>query len=96
MSGRRVQTTSRDNHQVWFIRQGWSQLREFCAHCDERIQMMTMEEAQVAAGVGAQMIDALIEAGKLHSMELDEGRLLVCLNSLLSFISGCRQKEGNE
>ncbi|HEX8922651.1 MAG TPA: hypothetical protein VF766_14345 [Pyrinomonadaceae bacterium] len=85
MSNRRAQITSRDNHRVWFIRQGWSQLREFCAQCDERIQMMALEEASVAAGVELQTIHSLIEAKELHSLELDEGRLLVCLNSLINF-----------
>ena len=85
MSGRRVQITSRDSHRVWFIRQAWSQSREFCARCNERIQMMTLEEAQAAAGVDLQTIHSLIEAGELHASEVDEGRLLVWLNSLMSF-----------
>jgi hypothetical protein len=70
---------------VWFIRQGWSQLREFCAHCNERIQLMTLEEASAAAGVELQTIHRLIEAGELYASEMDDGRLLVCLNSLMSF-----------
>lgn len=85
MSGRTAQITSRDNYRVWFIRQGWSQAREFCALCDERIQMMTLEEAKMVAGVDLQTIHSLIEAGELHASEINEGRLLVCLNSLLNF-----------
>jgi hypothetical protein len=47
--------------------------------------MMTLEEAKAAAGVDVQTIQSLIEAGELHASEIDEGRLLVCLNSLMSF-----------
>jgi len=82
---RRVQVTSRDNHRSWFIRQGASRRRELCAVCDERIQMIRLEEAAVAAGVELQMIHTLIEAGRLHSVETDEAQLVVCLNSLINF-----------
>ena len=81
---RRAQITSRDNHRMWFIRQGGSHLRELCPQCDEPIQMLTLAEAAVAANVELQAIDPLIEAGQLHSMEKDEATRLVCLNSLIS------------
>ncbi len=82
-SNRRAQTTSRDNHQVWFIRQGASKPGAVCAQCDERIQMITLLEAAAAAGVESQVIHTLIKAGKLHCLVTDEAVLLVCLNSLL-------------
>ena len=82
---RRAQITSRDNHRLWFIRQGGSHLRELCAECDKRIQMLTLEEATVAANVELQAIYALIAAGQLHCAEKDEGTRLVCLNSLINF-----------
>lgn len=81
---RRAQTTSRDNHRMWFIRQGGSHLREHCARCGERIQMLTLAEATMAANVELQMIYALIEAGQLHCVEKDEATRLVCLNSLIN------------
>lgn len=82
---RRVQVTSRDNHRPWFIRQGGKQTRIFCAECGEQIQMITLEEATVAANVESHTIYSLIEAGKLHSTKTDEAILLVCLNSLINF-----------
>ena len=81
---RRAQTTSRDNHRMWFIRQGGSHLRELCAQCDERIQMLTLAEAAMAANVELRTIYALIEAGQLHCMDKDEATRLVCLNSLIN------------
>ena len=82
---RRAQTTSRDNHRMWFIRQGGSHFREFCAECNERIQMLTLDEATIAANVELPAIYALIEAGQLHTVEKDDATLLVCLNSLINF-----------
>jgi hypothetical protein len=70
---------------MWFIRQGGSHLREHCAQCDERIQMLTLAEATIAANVELQAIHALIEAGQLHCVEIDEATRLVCLNSLINF-----------
>ncbi|HEY0320273.1 MAG TPA: hypothetical protein VGC66_04820 [Pyrinomonadaceae bacterium] len=84
-TNRRAQTTSRDNHRVWFIRQGASLPRVLCAQCDERIQMITLEEAAAAANVETQTIHTLIETGKLHCMQTSEATLLVCLNSLINF-----------
>jgi DNA-binding TFAR19-related protein (PDSD5 family) len=70
---------------MWFIRQGGSHVRELCAQCDERIQMLTLAEATIAANVELQAIYALIEAGQLHSVAKDDATLLVCLNSLMNF-----------
>jgi predicted site-specific integrase-resolvase len=47
--------------------------------------MMTLDEAMVAADVDLQTLYRLIETGKLHSMEIHEGRLVICLNSLINF-----------
>lgn len=90
---RRPQVTSRDNHRPWFIRQGASTPRALCSECAERIQMVTLEEATVAAGVEPQAIHSLIEAGKLHSAKTEEAILLVCLNSLISLRDSERLEE---
>lgn len=81
---RRAQTTSRDNHRASFIRQGASLPRVLCAICDERIQMITLEEAAAAANIEIHTLHTLIEAGKLHSIQSGEAPL-VCLNSLIIF-----------
>lgn len=82
---RRAQVTARDNHRMWFIRQGGSHFRLHCARCNEPIQMITLEEAAVAASVEVQTIHSLIAAGKLHCAETVEAVSLVCLNSLIAF-----------
>lgn len=84
---RRPQVTSRDNHRPWFIRQGGNQPRTFCGECGEPIQMITLEEATVAASVEPHAILSLIEAGKLHFTKTDESILLVCLSSLINLKS---------
>lgn len=47
--------------------------------------MITLEEAATAARVETRIISALVEDGRLHSMQTEEAELLVCLNSLISF-----------
>jgi hypothetical protein len=81
---RTAQTTSRDTHRQLFIRQGGHARIVLCALCDERIQMVTVEEAATAASVEPQTIHALAETGKLHAMQTGEAELLVCLNSLMT------------
>lgn len=82
---RRPPITSRDNHRPWFIRQGGHQPRTFCDECGEPIQMITLEEATVAANVESNTIYSLIEAGKLHFATTADSILLICLNSLINF-----------
>jgi hypothetical protein len=82
---RTAQVTSRDNHRAWFIRQGGIRRRVLCAECDELIQLLTLEEAAVAANVEPQTIYTLIESGKLHGVRTDEAISLICLNSLIKF-----------
>lgn len=82
---RRPQTTTRDTHHSWFIRQRGTARRFLCALCDERMQMVTLGEAATAARVEPEAISALVRDGKLHSMRTEEAELLICLNSLITF-----------
>jgi hypothetical protein len=80
---RREQTTTRDTHHRWFIRQGVGGQRFLCAVCDERIQMITLAEAATAARVEPEIILTLAEAGRLHAIKTDGAEPLICLNSLV-------------
>lgn len=47
--------------------------------------MLTMDESARAVGVSERAICRRIEAGSLHFTETADGRVLICLNSLLKW-----------
>jgi hypothetical protein len=56
-----------------------------CEACGARMRMLTPEEASEAAGVSTRTIYRGAEAGKVHFTETAEGKLFVCLSSLLKW-----------
>jgi hypothetical protein len=55
---------------------------EFCAFCQAEVWMLPSEAAAAFMQSTSRHIFRWIEAGKLHSMETGDGRMLVCRNSL--------------
>jgi len=55
----------------------------WCAVCGAEAEMLTVDGAARAAGVSELAIWRRAEAGSLHFIEDAEGRLFVCLTSLL-------------
>ena len=60
-----------------------SQAREWCGSCGGQFQMLTMEQAMNVGGMTTRAIYRRIETGEIHFSEKSDGRLLVCLKSLL-------------
>lgn len=52
--------------------------------CAGQVEMLTEEEAVSAASVSLSTIHRRAEEGQLHLSETAEGRLFICLNSLLN------------
>ena len=59
----------------------------FCEICGVRTLMVAPEQAAVQAAVTVRVIYRWVEAERVHFVETNEGRLLVCLN-------GCREVAG--
>ena len=74
-------TVERDEVQV--IRRVGRQRVMWCSECGRETQMMTRDEAMAFGGVGSRTISAWVEIGRVHSIETGEGRLLICISSLL-------------
>jgi hypothetical protein len=55
----------------------------WCVGCDAEVEMANMGEAAALAGVSELTVYRCLEAGGLHFTEDADGRLLVCLDSLL-------------
>lgn len=65
----------------------------WCASCDFKVRMVTAEHAARIAGVTPRTVYRLAELGQLHFTELQEGLLLICLESLLARDNGNSLKE---
>jgi len=69
------------------IRRGTNQVPTWCPECSSPVQLITLEEAAVLAGVGESAIHNLVEQGQLHFVTTGAGILLICPNSLTVSIS---------
>ena len=56
----------------------------WCRECNQRVQMVTVDEAAAMAGLSSRTVYRWIEAEKIHSIETSERLLLVCALSLMS------------
>ncbi len=85
MRKRRRTETVIEAHQILIFKQSENAPRLWCAECaTQESLMVTPEEAAAFGYLGLRAICRLIEAGRIHYVETPEGRLLVCLNSLVA------------
>ena len=54
----------------------------WCANCSRYVQMLSVDEAAIFAGVNSRMIFHWAESGVLHANETREGLLLICAADL--------------
>jgi hypothetical protein len=58
----------------------------YCEKCDRGIRCLTVDQTVSVTDLSARTIFRLVEAGDLHSIETDEGHLLICPNSVALFV----------
>lgn len=80
---KRTEITIETNRIVVISRRGLS-ARAWCSACGARVSMVTADEAARLARVSSRTVYAWVEAGRLHFMEISDGRLLICLDSIPS------------
>lgn len=54
----------------------------WCANCSRYVQMLSVDQAAIFAGVNSRMIFRWAESGVLHANETREGLLLICAADL--------------
>jgi len=55
----------------------------WCPECNQRVKMITVDEAASIAGVTSRTMYRWTDSEKLHFTETTEGRLLICRESLI-------------
>ena len=71
-----------ETHRVLRIRRPKGPEVAWCASCGKQVSMITQDEVASVMGVDRRTISRWAEAGGLHIMELADGKVLICLNSL--------------
>ena len=54
----------------------------WCPACGARVQLVTVAEAALLAGISESALSRQLDACPLHFDETADGRVLICLNSL--------------
>jgi hypothetical protein len=72
-----------ETHERLLIRQTENQsFRGFCPECEKEVEMLTLDAVTSDMGIRTRELFRLIEENSVHSLEIESGHLLVCLNSL--------------
>ena len=83
MKSRRRTETTIETYEVLAIRRSRGPAEVWCPECGELARMVEPEAAAQLAAISTRAIYGQIEAGRLHYEESKEGRLLICLKSVL-------------
>jgi hypothetical protein len=72
-----------EKHEVFVVRlSNPAPIHGFCPNCGAEVEMLTLDSAlRVSESSGREVIRRLA-AEEIHTIETDNGRLLVCRNSL--------------
>lgn len=57
----------------------------FCGGCERPSEMMTISDLSIASGIRLLELFRLVEGGRVHSLETDDGQILVCGESARAF-----------
>ena len=76
-----------ERSETYIIRQEQgASVRAWCADCAGEIECLTVEQVVTLTGLSARKVFRLVEAEGIHFRETDDGRLLVCPNSVALMI----------
>jgi hypothetical protein len=72
-----------ETHEVIVVRQGKNTFTEYCAKCEKIVAMLNLDDATIETGIRTREVFYLLESGEIHSIETNNGQLLICRDSLL-------------
>ncbi len=81
---KRKTTTTIETHEILTIRRPALNGTPCCTICLERIPMLTLEEAALQTGIKQVSLSNSLQAGRFHSTEMTDGRVFVCLASVVA------------
>ena len=88
MRTRRVIEVTIETRQVTIISRRQPAVSTWCASCAGEVEMVTAEQAAAAVGQSVRAIYRQVEQGHFHFTETAQGRVRLCLNSVLEVYPG--------
>ena len=76
-----------ETHRVTVVRPLREPINAWCEQCGAEVLMVKPESAAMFLGVTAREVYRRIEQGALHSLEKEDGSLLICGNQLNKHLS---------
>jgi len=73
-----------ETHQLTVVHSANRAVRMWCEECARDVSMLAPDKASMLVRVTLRTIYRWVEEGKLHFIEAQPGRLLVCAESLLN------------
>lgn len=72
-----------ESREIFIVRRnGDKTIRGFCPECQKEVEILTIDEVTRNTGKRTHELFPLIENNLIHSIEVQSGHLLICLNSL--------------
>jgi hypothetical protein len=90
---RRTEITIETDHQL-IIRKRVGIRSAQCGTCNKQVTMITADVAAKLAGLSSRALYRLIEADRIHFIELHDGSSLICLSSLNQLLNVEKQSIG--
>lgn len=79
---RRITKLTVETERTFIFRNRGESRAAFCDHCGIDVELMGVADAAMETGRSELAIYQLIQAGSVHFIEDDEGRILICFSSL--------------
>ena len=73
-----------ETREIVVIRRSRNLPLAYCPACGDSVAMASAPQAAAIGGVVARVIRERVEQDTVHHVETPDGRLLICLNSLMS------------
>lgn len=80
---RRITKFTFETERIFIFRAAGNSQKNWCSECAAETQMASVAYAAREAGLSELAIYQLLDARALHFREAADGRVLVCLNSLI-------------
>jgi hypothetical protein len=79
-----------ETDEVWVIRSSASRGAVWCTECGDQVPLLTPAETTDFAHMSAAAICGLAERGTIHYTRTPEGALLVCIRSVMRYLTRTR------
>ena len=82
MNGKQILITTESLERLVIRRDPERWIEAFCLECCEQVEMVNFDTAISLSGIGGRQLMMRLETGEVHSIETENGHLLICKRSI--------------